>query len=71
MDCYSWDYSGMESIKTRKQAKKGMRESRETGDVSGEGDPWMVADSCEPQPSDQNGMWKEHLGRCQKQLRWS
>lgn len=42
MDLYSWDYRGMESIKTREQAKKGTRESPETGDVSGEGDPWMV-----------------------------
>lgn len=42
MDRYSWDYRGMESIKTREQTKKGMRESLETGDVGGERDPWMV-----------------------------
>lgn len=43
MDHYSWDYRRMYSIRTRKQAKKGTCESRETGDVSGKGDTWMVA----------------------------
>lgn len=43
MDHYSWDYRRMYSIRTRKQAKKGTCESRETGDVSRKGDTWMVA----------------------------